>query len=117
MKRRVAVALLSLSLFGFVCGDRCPVVLNELDRPIGVRITYTDGTSKSGELPVKGTLFLADPPRYPNEVIISVPTGATYTFTRSNSSEFLSGTVGAGPIVGWKVTDAGVLPLTKQELK
>lgn len=116
MKHPAVAALIALTLLGFTCGDRRPVVVNELDRPINVRSIWKDGTSTGGELPPSGRLFLAEPPRYPEEVIISVPAGETYRFTRANSPELI-GRAMTGSIVGWKVTNSGVLPLTAEELK
>lgn len=116
MKHPAVVALIALTLLGFTCGDRRPVVVNELDRSINVRSTWKDGTSAAGDLPPSGRLFLAEPPRFPEEVVISVPAGETYRFTRANSPELIGHAI-TGPVVGWKVTDSGVLPLTAEELK
>jgi hypothetical protein len=116
MNRAAVVSLIALTLLGFTCGDRRPVVVNELDCSINVRSTWADGTEAGGEVPPSGRLFLAEPPRYPEEVVIFVPDGETYKFNRANSPELIGRAI-AGSVVGWKVTDFGVLPLTAEELQ
>lgn len=116
MKRAVIGFLTALALLGFTCGDRRPVVVNQLARPINVRLTWSDGTTSAGGVPPSGRLFLADPPRYPEQVVISVSGGETYTFSSANSPELIGHAI-TGTVVGWKVTDSGVLPLTAEELK
>ena len=116
MKQPTALAVIALTLLGFTCGDRRPVVVNELDRPINVRSTWKDGTSAGGEVPPQGRLFLAEPSRYPEEVVISIPAGETYRFTRANAPELIGRAI-TGSVVGWKVTESGVLLLTAEELR
>ena len=116
MKRPIFLVLFALSLLGFTCGNRKPVVVNALDRSIYVRSTWEDGTSVGGELAASGHLFLSDPPHYPKEVMISVPGGDSHTFTKANAPDLIGHPV-TGAIIGWKVTDSGVLPLFIEELK
>jgi hypothetical protein len=54
VRTRIFIGLVALSLVGFVCGNRKPVVMNALDYPIYVHTTWDDGTSHGGELPASG---------------------------------------------------------------
>ena len=116
MKRTSAVLLIALSVVGFTCGNRMPVVVNQLPHPIRVISTWDDGRSVHGELPPAGRAFLSDPPHHPQQVVISLPDGESHTFTKANAPELIGHPV-TGPVVGWKVTSAGVLPLLESELK
>lgn len=116
MKRASVLLLIALSLLGFTCGNRKPVVVNQLTYPIRVSSTCEDGMSVDGELLPNGRAFLSDPPHHPQQVVISLPDGESHTFTKANAPDLIGQPV-TGPVVGWKVTSAGVLPLLEGELK
>jgi hypothetical protein len=116
MKRTSVLLLAALSVLGFTCGNRKPIVVNQLAHPIRVISTWDEGGSMDGELPPGGRLFLSDPPRHPRQVVISLPDGESHTFTKENAPELIGHPV-TGPVVGWKVTSAGVLPLLESDLK
>jgi hypothetical protein len=116
MKRASVALLIALSLFGFACANRKPVVANELARSICIRSTWDDGKSVDGVLPPNGRAFLSDPPHHPQQVVISLPDGESYTFTRANAPDLIGQPV-TGSIIGWRVTSGGVLPLLDGELK
>ena len=116
MKRASVLLLIALSLLGFTCGNRKPVVVNQLSRPIRISSTWEDGKSVDGELAPNGRLFLSDPPHHPQQVVISLPDGESHTFTKANAPGLIGQAV-TGTVVGWKVTSTGVLPLLEGELK
>ena len=99
---------------GFTCAGP-PVIANDLDRPITVTSTRNDGSVHAGDLPAAGRMYLSDSGHHPTQVTISIPGGESQTFTAENAPHLLSGPV-RGAIVGWRVTDAGVVPLAESDL-
>jgi hypothetical protein len=116
MKHSYVVLLFVLPLFGFTCGNRKPIVANQLSRPIHVMLTWENGKPVEDELPPGGRAFLSDPPHHPQQVVISLPDGESYTFTKLNAPELIGHPV-TGHVVGWKVTGRGVSLLLEGELK
>jgi hypothetical protein len=60
-------------------------------------------------------MYLSDSGHHPTEVTIALPTGESLTFTESDAPALLGGRV-RGAVVGWRVTAAGVVPLSENEL-
>jgi hypothetical protein len=114
--RASLLLLCALPLVAFTCGNRLPVVANQIDRPIHVRAMWSDGRWMDSDLHPGHRLFLSDPPHHPETVVISTPDGESQIFTRDNAPDLIGRAV-TGPIVGWKATPNGVLPLTAGELK
>jgi hypothetical protein len=113
--RTVLAAALLLTV-AFTCGDRRPVVANDLREPIFVGWVNEDGTVVDFELPASGRLFLSDPPHHPQQVVITVPGGGVHTFTEENAPGLLRGAP-TGSVIGWRVTESGVVPLTEGDLE
>jgi len=112
---RTGVLLLAISAAGFVCGDRRPVVINSLSQQILVSSVFEDGRVVQGHLPPSGRLFLSDPPHYPTAVTISVPGGQSQTFTGANAPDLLGHKI-TGGVVGWRVTESGIIALSDEDL-
>src|SRR5262245_30767528 len=114
-KTAAALVIVWLPTVAFTCGNRLPVVVKTLDRPIGLRSTWEDGQSVDDSIGPSVRAFLSSPPHHPVEVVISPPGGESFIATRDGAPELLGGPV-EGPVVGWKVTPAGVQPLGLEEL-
>src|SRR5262245_10214045 len=115
LRAPAAFVLVALSTVAFTCGNRLPVVVNGLDQPVRVRSTWEDGRSTDHSIGPSVRAFLSSPPHHPVEVVITPPDGASFTATRDDAPELLGGPV-RGPMVGWKVTPAGIQRLGEQEL-
>ncbi len=115
MRLRVWFAVILVPLVAFICGNRRPFVYNNLCEPIDVQVTWEDGSLYSFLLPPGASGYLSDPPRYPKKVAITLPSGEIQTFTDANAPELIAGEVN-GPIVGWRVTESGVVALLEEEI-